>query len=280
MKIEVQEITEDSGRLFNVNNLWDTGSSGSGSNGPPNNYSLVLRKTYTNKWIDSFHKDYHVIELSEKDLSWMAKAFGIGQITLEFPRLYSEEFESTLRRHSVKRKEIFDGTKYFVRSDICSLKYGKYGVGPYQDLGTVIKSMVTTICTHSCFRPNDKVCKLYFIKWNEQIHKDKEFRAFVYNNEITAVSQQDVLNVSPWIKENDKETIARNIITFFNTYVKPKMMSIMNYTLDIAITDDGPYFIEANSFGSQYAAASSLFHWIDDYALLRDSNTVTMRILI
>lgn len=48
-----------------------------------------------------------------------------------------------------------------------------------------------------------------------------------------------------------------------------KINWIKNYTFDFAIVQNSkPYFIELNSFGKEYAARSSLFHWILDESVL------------
>ena len=43
---------------------------------------------------------------------------------------------------------------------------------------------------------------------------------------------------------------------------------VSEYTIDIAIIENKPYFIEINCFGKEYAAGSSLFHWLIDEDIL------------
>jgi hypothetical protein len=46
---------------------------------------------------------------------------------------------------------------------------------------------------------------------------------------------------------------------------------VNNYSIDLAILkNDEPYFIEINSFGKEYPAGSSLFHWLNDEDILYD----------
>lgn len=49
--------------------------------------------------------------------------------------------------------------------------------------------------------------------------------------------------------------------------------------MDLALIgpNDSPYFIEPNSFGKDYAAGSALFHWIDDYDALHNSDIIEFR---
>jgi hypothetical protein len=56
---------------------------------------------------------------------------------------------------------------------------------------------------------------------------------------------------------------AEKIVCYFKKCIKDRMW-IDSYCMDIAITEDGVYFIEINQFGKEYSAGSSLFHWIID----------------
>lgn len=57
---------------------------------------------------------------------------------------------------------------------------------------------------------------------------------------------------------------AKKIVHFVNDFIIPNFNKTQNYTIDIGFTNGGPYFIELNSFGKEYAAGSALFHWIND----------------
>ena len=62
------------------------------------------------------------------------------------------------------------------------------------------------------------------------------------------------------------------IISYFQSNIK-NVIEMNNYTYDFAIIKGmQPYFIEVNSFGKEYAAGSSLFHWLLDEHKLYDSD--------
>ena len=51
--------------------------------------------------------------------------------------------------------------------------------------------------------------------------------------------------------------------------MREKITFLENYSFDIAILEgDVPYFIEANCFGTEYAAGSALYGWIEDHDIL------------
>ena len=243
----------------NTNNHWIE---------PPNDYKEILEKTNTRHWIDSFHDNYQTITLHEYDLQWMSQAFKIGTITKRFPNMYKDQLQT---KHQPLSQ------KYFVRTETASLKYGIHGVGPYTNLTDIIESMVTTTISHRCFNPNDKMCKIYLIPWIDNVDDDKEFRIFVHNKTITAISQQHVYIKNTWLPHINISTIIQKILSFFEKDVKHKI-DLDHYVIDLAFIQDTIIFIEANSFGQKYASGSALFHWIHDHDLLyNEKGTITLR---
>ena len=73
------------------------------------------------------------------------------------------------------------------------------------------------------------------------------------------------------------ENIVKSLFDFFETDIK-NVIDQDSYSIDIALVKNIPYFIEVNCFGKEYAAGSSLFHWIIDYDLLySDGKTIYFR---
>ena len=171
---------------------------------------------------------------------------------------------------------IFNGLEYFIRTEHVSLKEGVHGLGPYKDFKSIIQSIVTCRLGHSPLYEDTTQIKLYLCEFKTNLDKIKEFRVFVRENKITAISQQslyDVNNILEPLNDNEKTTMIHkwvNIIkSYFETDVKPKITHIDSYVMDFAIlSDDSPYFIELNSFGKEYASGSALFGWIQDYDIL------------
>jgi hypothetical protein len=110
--------------------------------------------------------------------------------------------------------------------------------------------------------------------------KNKEFRLFIYNNKITAISQQHIYKNSLWlIQKSDDELI--QIVKDINNFFKEKVMDkilIQEYVMDIAFVNDHYYFIETNSFGKEYASGSALFNWLIDDNVLHNPEFINFRI--
>lgn len=140
--------------------------------------------------------------------------------------------------------------------------------------------MVSTTRGHECFQRGDEECKIYFMKWID-MDQDKEFRIFVYQNEITAISQQYLYSVNDYLNslsDEDIKEMVYKILDFFEKHIKEKMRYMSNYTMDLSlINNDEPYFIEPGSFGKDYASGSALFQWVNDHGILHDSSEIEFR---
>ena len=260
--------------LYNTNNHYnDEGME------QPEDYHEKISRGRTKNWIHKFHGTYHVIVLSEPyDLYWMREAVQIGMITGNFSHIYDDELNDLCDKY----EHLFPSEgKWFVRTDRVSLKEGMHGKGPYTDFRSMIQSSVSSGHGHLAFNPKDTEIHFYLVPWIE-IDGNKEFRIFVHNNHITAISSQHLYKINTWLNTlSDMEItkVVHKIITYFNNHIKDKMSYMGDYTMDLALVgpDDTPYFIEPNSFGKYYAAGSALFHWVYDHDTLYESDTIEIR---
>jgi hypothetical protein len=244
-------------------------------------YEHIISLTNTSWWIDDFKNHYHIINLVIP--GWLREASLIGLLTGSFSKLFQDELDDYVIQYKALDKLLEKG--YFIRTDKVSLKYGMHGPGPYYNLKQVIESLASSRKGHQCIDSDTKKIKLYLIDW-VNINPDKEFRVFVYSNNITAISQQNLYQTNNTLINkpiNEQLLIINNwikIITeYFENYIKPNIKHINNYTIDFAILDnDKPYFIELNSFGKELAAGSACFHWlIDETKLYNKSNLIYFR---
>jgi hypothetical protein len=272
-RINLDHVLAHDKTLFNTNNHWVIEKIPK-----PDDYEESLDRGKTRNWIDLFHKDdYHKITLDESDLKWLNEAFKIGTQTNRFSHIYDDELEELCKKYG----DMIPDGNYFIRTDRVSLKNGIHGTGPYSNFRKIIESMVTSSLGHECFMPDDKSCPIYFMKWQD-ITPDKEFRIFVYQNEITAISAQHLYSINEWLNTLTDEQInekVNKIITFFNENIREKMMYMGNYVMDLALIgeDETPYFIEPNSFDRYYAAGSALYHWVYDHDTLHESDVIELR---
>jgi len=278
--------------LYNIVSKPDDYNSGN-HGARPDDYYKVLLDGNTDKWINSFHADYSVINIYEKDLKWMREAFKSGSYTGEFPHAFLEEKADIIERYK-HTKKYFDGSKYFVRCNSVSLKYGQHGAGPYTTFDQIIESLVTCIKTHTPIdnkgskgrETNTEPLTLYLLPW-KKFDRYKEYRIFVHCNRITAISQQNLHAVNEFLSAFPEDGARDKIIEkhvqivqeSFQKTIKKKITHTCNYCMDAVILEDGSlYFIEINSFGKEYAAGSALFHWlIDEDKLYSDGSTIYFR---
>jgi hypothetical protein len=272
-RYNLEDVLNGNNILFNTNNHWKDEKIP-----PPADYDAKLEQGNMINWIDLFHPrdSYTKIVLDESDLYWMLKAADSGMHTGEFSHIYDEELEYTCDKY----KDQFPPGNWFIRTERVSLKYGRFGCRPYTNMKDIIISIVTSTNAHRCIKHGDTTCPIYFMKWLDLDH-DKEFRIFVYNNNITAVSAQYLYNINKWLNTLSDEQIKKvisDIILYFNEHIKDKMTFMKDYVMDLVLLENNkPYFIEPNSFGKYYASGSSLFHWINDETKLYDNSVVELR---
>lgn len=283
--IKLDDIVQYDKAKYNSNNHWI-------NNTRPENYDKVLAQTDTSKWINEF-KQFKQINISNPIwLNWLKQANEICSQTGNFSQLFEDEMNEICSGLETDISQIFNGTGYFVRVNNVSLKYGQHKEGPYYSLRQILESVVSCIRGHTPIKPDTTNLDIYLMEWIE-ILPEYEFRVFVYQNKITAISQQNIysllLNTNPNIPNHIfelemKEKLDIIVEYFYNTIVD-KVNWINSYTIDIAIINSQAYFIELNSFGKEYAAGSALFHWLLDESILynkfkTNENTIEFRYTI
>ena len=259
---------------YNTSNIWKNDE-------PPDDYLEIIMQTTTSTWIDKFHKDsYHTIEL---DLCtpltyWIKNAERVGATTGKFPQSFKNERDKLAGEIEGQYPEIFNGTDYFIRTEIVSLKCGQHKAGPYRHMTEILESLVTCVDGHSPIRKRTTGITIYFIHW-VVMNPFKEYRGFVFEGNLTALSQQNIYSSYEPFNEHFHITNATIIYHYFHTNMQLVLGDTRTYTFDIAILESSlPYFIETNCFGGEYAAGSSLFGWAEDHAILYgNGNNIVVR---
>lgn len=253
---------------------------------PSEDYKRVLKFTNTCNWITQFHDD-NVLRVTDKNvLKWIKEAVKLYTITGKMSNLYSDELESFEKTYENFNEILKDGK--FIRTDHVSLKTGIHGIGPYHNIKQIIESICTSSQHHAAIEKDDKVLNIYIVPWIV-MDQEKEFRLFVHNDKLTGVSQQNIYKVNKWL--NDKNTDTNALINkikkyyyedFIVKWLKTKSSKLTkNFTMDIVILENNEvHFIEANPFGPEYAAGSSLFHWLKSGALYNDDDIIEFRYTI
>jgi hypothetical protein len=304
--ISLDDIIKYDKERFNSNNHWP-------NNIMPNDYREKITNSVTSNWIDKFHpaNTYQKFVIDNSyHLNWMKKANEISEQTGKFSLLFKDDIDDFISYfYQTYPKDITtvlsetNTIPYFVRTENVSLKYGQHGIGPYYNIKQIIESLVSSIGGHTPIYPDTEKIIIYLFPFNELISDSNEFRVFVSNNKITAISQQacyskfvidlNLLSSNANFVNLDKDLTIPNqlelytqiIVDYFDFKIKPTFDQINSYTYDFAICYDkknnqfNPYFIEPNSFGKEYAAGSALFHWLLDedklYGLSYETNDKT-----
>ena len=247
----------------NSNNHWENDL-------PPDDYQ---KYTPFENYIDFFHQHYQVINLSKTDLLWITEAFKIGAVTGNFPKSYIEELHESCKNY------IGIQGNFFVKTNKNSLKEGCHRIGPYKNVKMILESMCTTTSSHSALDS-----KLFLLPWKE-LMPDLEFRVFVFNKRITAISQQHWYKPNEYLGRIPIEKI-KEILCDLHQYFCKRIVPVIenqalpcNFVMDIAHTLGGEwYFIEINTWGKEYGAGSALFHWERDlHILYGNTNTIVFK---
>ncbi len=267
--INLDDIVKYDKQKYNSNNHWI-------DDVRPENYDHILSQTNTHKWIDLFKPGTKQIKIVEPIwIEWLKKANEISCQTGKFTKLYEDEIEIIVGELNSSYPNMFnDGVGYFVRVNNVSLKYGEHKEGPYYSFRQILESIVSSIRGHSPIKEDTTELVIYFLDW-VNINPKYEFRVFVFENKITAISQQNLYSIlfeeytdNPEKFEQDIKPKLDLVVNYFYSVMIQKIDWISSYTFDFAIVDDQPYFIELNCFGKEYAAGSALFHWLLDENIL------------
>ena len=249
----------------------------------PNDYHNYCSKFYSKYWIDNFHS-YKKIVIEKPDIKLLWDAFIIGSMNKRVPTIYIEELNELAFKYTQKYPDIFNviNDSYFVRTDKTSLKTGMYGNYKYDSLLKIFYSMVTCRYGHHSFDKDDEIINIYLLEY-KNVDINKEFRVFVKNNKITAISQQNIYTKSIFIISKtfyEKYNLVSDLVKYFELNIKNKLIQYNDYVMDIALLQDDFYFIEINPFGTEYSSGSALFNWIKDYEILyniKNNNYIEFR---
>lgn len=224
----------------------------------PEDYFDRIRRGWTSMWVDYYKPGYKKFVINDrKIINLLINANRVSMITGRLSTIFQNELESIDLMN-----DLFDGKPYFVRCENVSLKYGKHGVGPYYTPKQVLESIPTCIMGHTPLYCDTEEITIYLFDW---VDIEFEYRIFLHNKKITAISQQQLNKIIPNINSEDNLNL---IVNYFQEHVQ-NIINQDSYTYDFAILKDKtPYFIEPNCFGKEYPAGSALFHWIIDQNIL------------
>lgn len=249
-------------------------------------YKRRIALTYKNEWIRSFPDPDGTItiSLSLAQCRMLAEAAYCGSITDRRPEMYEEELLAVeaMIADAMKGSSI---EKWFVRLNEASPKDGKFGCGPLRSAADIVTSLATSMRARRALLTMTQMEKgdtLYLVPWQKDWNEGNEFRVFVYNRKVTAISQYVWHKDVGWSQDGLKG-VAPEILSYCNETIIPKMM-IDSFVVDVIIVSPGDSaefhveLVEFNSFGAELASGAALFHWLNDYdTLYGNGDTVVVR---
>jgi hypothetical protein len=174
---------------------------------------------------------------------------------------------------------------FFLRTNSCSPK------DLNEDLKVnsgkeVIKKIVASSRVMNSLRTitGDKYIMLR--EYQENLPYKNEFRCFVCNDKLRAISQYHYDIYIDEFQNKEKQTEILERITKFFKLING-FIPYHSYVFDVVIWDDnkvnsynecGLFLIEINCFGGESPCGASLFNWIRDYDILYNSDETVLRV--
>jgi len=138
-------------------------------------------------------------------------------------------------------------------------------------LPTPVKSTLT-------LAPTSHLTKMYlwFSPWDYEFgkYKENEFRMFVRNKKITAISQQYWYSDLGWSKPENIIKLKSTIRALTDMWASiAQKVPFLDCVVDAFVTSEGKgRLIEFNPYGAHLSSGSSLFNWLTHYDILYGIN--------
>ncbi|PJD95105.1 MAG: hypothetical protein CK426_07295 [Legionella sp.] len=113
-------------------------------------------------------------------------------------------------------------------------------------------------------------------EWEAELRQEHEFRLFVYQNKVTAISQYNTYCHYPSYNDTELQKKIVKRLKNFAEELSP-LIKLDNYILDLALIGDRVIVIELNPFHPSTGAC--LFSWQTDESILKNRETDSMPIL-
>ena len=266
--VELADIERDETRpipRYNTSNHWRYSESGQ----RPADYDDVAEATSARHWITALKSECQRFTMAPADVTALLEFQTVNHLRDGLSQACLDDINdlAAQRRFQPLREALGRG-EYFVRSDYASLKYGKHGNKVYRSLTEVFVSMVTSKRSHSPLGRSGQgsTLSLYLIPW-VNINPDLEFRVFVHQKNMTAISQQCIYQKNEYLPGRNIPDIVQKISTYFRDHIRDQIDTPDSYVMDMALVGDSAstvYFIELNPFGKDYTSGAGAFSWVAD----------------
>lgn len=261
----------------------------------PADYQAVEHAALARNWMGKLKNDVRSFTIHPQDVITLTEARNAYHLLGRLSGGCREDLDDLAwSRRYQELSDALDTHSFFVRTDHTSLKYGLHGNKIYHRLSDVLESIVSSRISHSPLGrvDNGESLTLYLIPW-QALDPDFEFRVFVHQNRVTAISQQDIYRKNEALcKLSDGErttTISHLVHLILDTYdskIRNAVDNMDSYVMDLAVQDnDGEmsvYFIELNPFGKDYSSGAAAYSWVEDGDIVygEEKNVVHFRYVV
>lgn len=189
-----------------------------------------------------------------------------------------------------------DGKAYFARLDACSPKDAPQGVGPFTTGREVAIALASSPRCVSALQDalseagetcddDSKVTSLVLVPWDSSITLENEFRVFISEKSVVAVSQYDWAHDHGWGTGDKEALLIKGTAAIVKRYDAernrlPFSSCVMDVHLCMPDTEDGEVgvqVLEFDPFGPHMGSGSALFHWVRDFDQLHGN---TQRVVV
>lgn len=241
-----------------------------------NKYRELIDQTSYLNYIHLIQSIKHIIiPITRNEKEILGRVCKIGIFTDKISEIYEEEVEEIIER--IDKKIPKTNEPYFFRTSHCSAKDSIHGLGPVYNARDIILRLVTS---QRCLKnlEDDENTYLILKPWLN-LNRAYEFRVFIFNGEITAISQYYCYEDYGWEEKLEKIDIQEIYEKIDGLYHKLKKC-YDNCVMDIYLNTETneAELIEFNSFGMEMASGSALFEWIaDKRQLYGETNCIEFR---
>ena len=125
-----------------------------------------------------------------------------------------------------------------------------------------------------------KYQNIILLPWNSNMNSEMEFRCFVYEGVLTAISQYEYAQVYESLQNHEFLKTISESITFFHKKISSSI-KFNSYVFDVFLSpvikeskkEYFVYLIELNPFSGDLSSGSCLFDWEDDKNIILNSKT-------
>ena len=234
-------------------------------------YNIWYPKITTNNNINKTLSGVHMIKISDEVKRCLLFDVNPDQELTDFERSIQQIIDTDNNNPNINNTNN-SNKKYFVRLSSTSGKNEK-AIRIFTNAHDIVRHLTSVKLFAYQEYQRTKDSYLILIPWNDKVLPRYEFRIFVVNNRLVAVSPQKWWELNQYTgDELELLESAFSNIDFIDSNQCPYQTFVSDVYVDTETSK--VKLIEYNPFGAHSGAGSSFFNWITDYDLLHDTKAI------